>query len=137
MKKEFLFLICLITAAAVLLAACNPVRPITANQFTAAAAEAGFQTRTHGEWRVAEKYDGEIIIDFIVMATVEDAISLFEQNDVIPGGERISGKNFIHSRIETETEYRVLSRIENTVLKARSALEFIDELESFLNTIGY
>jgi len=130
--------------------------PISADEFTTKAETAGyivqdgvdqFPEGAVDEYLLAIKGTDEIDyqIEFAVVPTVEQAKSAYQENyDKIESKKglfsthiSVSIGNFSSYKLTTDEKYYVISRIENTFIYVDASAEYKDEIDDFLESIGY
>jgi len=94
---------------------------------------------------IAGKSDYTYQIEFYELDTVENAIEFYQNNKKIfedskastSSSSSVSLKNYSKYSLTTDGKYKVISRIDNTVIYLNVEQQYKNEVKDFLDSIGY
>jgi len=156
MKKAITIILALVMLCSMFtLVGCKEKVSITAENYKAIMAEKGYKigdatsqfaeideiTRVY----IAAKDDGSYQIEFYELTTPEAATGMFNGNKNIfeqsagsaSAKSSMSAANYNSYKLTTGGKYKVLSRIDNTLIYIDASAEYKDEIKTVLDEIGY
>ncbi|MBE6752779.1 MAG: hypothetical protein E7559_00245 [Ruminococcaceae bacterium] len=137
------------------LSGCKEKVSVDAAAFTSAMEELGYTVKSESyqfqgatkEIKVYLAYDndGNDLIEFYVLDSAETAVALFNDNKAffessVSGASSkssVSAANYNTFRLTADGEFKVLSRIDNTMVFVSVPTEYKDAVNTALDKIGY